>query len=229
MACLLSPFVGFHWKGKIQAGFAGLHPPAATDAAAEDKPQALQREQLLLGASSWPQVGLCWYRLAAEHGRTRCWWQGAVQCPSTQLALTPDPACLHPASCAGWTGLPFPSSLVSFGKFQIPNWDLNGSHFQRPIGTVWFSSQFLKASCSGQWFCHTPSRACCRLCMFTCANLQALSFEGWFKLDFPPFFWSCFEKPGWAGLGFLAFPAAAGARALSFSLANHSGYDHCLW
>lgn len=49
MACLLSPFIGSHWKGKILTGFAGLHPPGATDAAAENKPQALQREQLFLG------------------------------------------------------------------------------------------------------------------------------------------------------------------------------------
>jgi len=44
MTCLLSSFVGFHWKGKILAGFAGLHPPDATGAALEDKPWGSVKE-----------------------------------------------------------------------------------------------------------------------------------------------------------------------------------------
>lgn len=44
MTCLLSSFIGFHWKGKILMGFAGLHPPGATGAAFEDKPQGSAKE-----------------------------------------------------------------------------------------------------------------------------------------------------------------------------------------
>ena len=44
MTCLLSSFVGFHWKGKIPMGFAGLHPPGATGAAPEDKPWGSAKE-----------------------------------------------------------------------------------------------------------------------------------------------------------------------------------------
>lgn len=119
---LLSPFIGFHWKGKILAGFAGLHPPVATDAAAEDKPQALQREQLVLGCikappgHEWVYVGTGW---AAEHGRTQpAGDKGLCSVPAHSLFLLLTQACLHPDSRAAWTGLPFPSSLVSSGKFH---------------------------------------------------------------------------------------------------------------
>lgn len=67
MSCLLSPFAGFHWKGKIPAGFAGLHPPGATGAAAEDKPQAQQRKQLVLGCTKAPP-GQGWVHVLAQAG-----------------------------------------------------------------------------------------------------------------------------------------------------------------
>lgn len=56
MTCLLSSFVGFHWKGKIPMGFAGLHPPDATGAASEDKPRGSAKEA---AASAVHQGGLC--------------------------------------------------------------------------------------------------------------------------------------------------------------------------
>lgn len=64
------------------------------------------------------------------------------------------------------------------------------------------------------------------------ANLQALSFHlkaglSWiFLLLSDP---ALRSQAGQSRMGFLVFPAAVRAHALSFSLANHSGYDHCLW
>lgn len=68
--------------------------------------------------------------------------------------------------------------------------------------------------------------------MFMYADLQALSIHlkaglSWifFLLSDP----TLRSQAGQSRVGFLVFPAAAGAYAPSFSLANHSGYDHCLW
>lgn len=44
VSCLLSSFVGFHWKRKIPMGFVGLHPPDVTGAASEDKPWGSVKE-----------------------------------------------------------------------------------------------------------------------------------------------------------------------------------------
>lgn len=63
-----------------------------------------------------------------------------------------------------------------------------------------------------------------------CTGDKALHFHLEASFEFFPFVPSCFEKRGWAEQGFwCSLPVQERTHACSFSLANHSGYDHCLW
>lgn len=122
--------------------------------------------------------------------------------PSTRLAFTPDLDVFAPWQLCWLNGAPI-SLFVNFPwEIQIPDCDLNVPHFQQPEANwhnVVFTS-FLESACLGQRFCYSASRACCGLCGYMRAGLQALGFhlKAVSSCVFFPFVRSCFKKQGWA-------------------------------